>query len=186
MDHNFRPFTIDDVAEAIRQSSNSTALGPDGITHLHLKQFGPKALAYLTELYNLSVSKAEIPAIWKEATIIPILKPGKPVAESTSYRPISLLSPCVKVLERLLLPSCKAAFELSPNQHGFRSMRSTATALLPMATLIAQGFNDQKPPRRTAIVALDISTYSYKTLKCMRTGQNERLSRGRVMVNFYH
>ena len=115
IDASYKPFTAAEVADAIRQSSSSTASGPDGITHLHLKHVGPKALQYLTDLYNLSVSKADIPAIWKEAVIVPILKPGKPVEVSSSYRPISLLSPCSKVLERLLLPACRDAFELSPN-----------------------------------------------------------------------
>ena len=138
-------------------SSSSSAVGPDGLTHLHLRHFGPKAIQYLTDLYNLSVSRADIPAIWKEANIIPIPKPGKPAGVSTSYRPISLLSPCIKVLERLLLPSCTAAFDLAPTQHGFRPLHSTTTALLPMANRVAQGFNDVKPPRRTAVVSVDIS-----------------------------
>ena len=103
LDPSFKPFSADDVRDAILSSSNSTAAGPDGLTHLHLKHFGARAIAYLTDLYNLSVSRADIPAIWKSAIIIPVLKPGKPVNDSKSYRPISLLSPCIKVLERLLL-----------------------------------------------------------------------------------
>ena len=69
---SFRPFSADDVREAILSSSNSTAEGPDGLTHLHLKHFGQKAIEYLTELYNLSVCGADIPAIWKKAIIVPV------------------------------------------------------------------------------------------------------------------
>ena len=157
LDYEFSPFSSDDVKSAIDSSSNSSASGPDGLTHLHLKQIGPIALDYLTKLYNLSVQHADVPAIWKASIVIPILKPNKPADQSSSYRPISLLSPCIKVLERLLLPLYADVFPLSPSQHGFRSQRSTVTCLLPLVTKIAQGFNDPKPPSRSAIVAIDIS-----------------------------
>ena len=85
--------TVDQVVDAIRKTKNSKAEGPDGLTILHLKNLGPLALNYLTVLFNLSVKHSNIPAIWKSAIILPLLKPGKPADVSTSYRPISLLSP---------------------------------------------------------------------------------------------
>ena len=42
-------------------------------------------------------------------------------------------------------------------QHGFKRLHSTTTALLPLTTTIAQGFNQQKPPLRTAAIAIDYS-----------------------------
>jgi hypothetical protein len=86
-----------------------------------------------------------------------IPKPGKPVDQGASYRPISLLSPVAKILEQLLLPSLTAAFTNSPMQHGFRPDRSTITASLPLANMISKGFNCRKPAKRTAAVAIDIS-----------------------------
>ena len=35
-------------------------------------------IAFLTELFNLSIAGYDIPAIWKNSVIIPILKAGKP------------------------------------------------------------------------------------------------------------
>jgi hypothetical protein len=105
----------------------------------------------------LSVANADIPAIWKKANIIPIPKPGKATSQSTSYRPISLLSPCVKVLERLLLPYLPASLPSAPTQHGYKAFHSTVTALLPIVTNVAIGLNQDKPAKRTALVALDIS-----------------------------
>jgi hypothetical protein len=132
-------------------------VGPDGLTALHLKHLGPKGISYLTSLYNLSMAGADLPAVWKTANIVPILKPGKNPNLSTSYRPISLLSPLVKVLERLLLPLMNDAVTLSDSQHGFLAGRLTTTALLPLSTAIALGFNQNKPPAQTAVVAIDIS-----------------------------
>ena len=154
IDPEFTPFTEAATKDAINQASNSTA----GLTSLHFKHLGLRGVAYLTKLFNLSLSQANLPVIWKTAHIIPIPKPGKPLNLSTSYRPISLLSPAVKILERLLLPFINPpTLPLSSTQHGFRPFRSTTSALLPLVTTAANGFNVRKPPTRTAVVAVDIS-----------------------------
>ena len=82
-------------------------------------------------------------------------KPGKDPLLSTSYCPISLLCPDSKILERLILPFLSASLPPSPNQHGFCPSHSTTTALLPTVSQVTDGFNARKPPRRTAIVAID-------------------------------
>ena len=157
LDRDFRPFSVRDVEGAIRKAGSSTARGPDGLSTVHLKHLGALGLAYLTELYNLSVAGADLPAIWKNSTIIPILKPGKPRNAGGSYRPISLLSPAVKILERLVLPELTLALGTRSSQHGFKPHHSTVSALLPVAASIAEGFNLRKPPSRTVAVAVDIS-----------------------------
>ena len=157
LDHDFKPFSVEEVTEAIKQTKNSSATGPDGITIFHLKHSGPLARQYLTDLYNLSIANADIPSIWKAALVLPVLKPNKPADEGLSYRPISLLCPASKVLERLLLPFLNESIVLDDTQHGFRAQRSPTTALLPLVTSIARGFNEQKPPDRTVAVAIDIS-----------------------------
>ena len=95
--------------------------------------------------------------IWKAALILPVLKPGKTADKGSSYRPISLLCPAVKILERLLHPSLKEAFNLEDHQHGFHRRRSCTTALLPFTDKVANGFKQRKPPRRSVAVALYIS-----------------------------
>ena len=157
LDNSFEPFSNSEVSEAIKNSRNSTATGPDNLTILHLKHLGPHGLSFLRRLFNLSVSRADFPAIWKQARIIPILKPNKPADEGKSYRPISLLCPASKVLERLVLPYLTDALPPNHSQHGFRPAHSTTTALLPLATMIATGFNQRKPPSRTAALAVDIA-----------------------------
>jgi hypothetical protein len=89
--------------------------------------------------------------------IVPILKVGKTAMDSTSYRPISLLSPCVKIMERLLLPDVMAALPKHPFQDGFAQDHSCITALIPLVTSIATGFNAPKPAKRSALCMLDIS-----------------------------
>ena len=156
-DVGFSPFTVDMVVDAIKAAKNSSAEGPDGLCALHLKNLGPKGLTYLTALYNLSVRDSEIPAIWKTAVIVPLVKPGKPADNSKSYRPISLLSPCIKTLEKLILPDLSEAVPNPDFQHGYRAGRSTITALIPLVTLICNGFCEKKPAIRTGTVTIDIS-----------------------------
>ena len=157
LDHTFSPFTQDGVIKAIRQSKSSTATGPDNLSILHLKNMGPSGIQYLTDICNLSINRAEIPDLWKKATIIPLLKAGKQADLGKSYRPISLLCPASKVLERLILPHLTATLTPNETQHGFRPMHSTTTALLPLATTVATGFNQLKPAARTAALAIDFA-----------------------------
>ncbi len=150
-------FTPAETREAIRKSKNSKALGPDGISPVMLKHLGPKGIEFLTNIYNYSVNKAEIPSIWKTGRIIPLLKPGKPPEEGTSLRPVSLLCPPAKTLEALLLPYINESIPLEDHQHGFRKGRSTTTALHSISEHITSGLNKKKPVSRTVSVAIDLS-----------------------------
>ena len=98
LDPNVAPFTTTQVRVAISSSKNSTAPSADGLTIHELKHLGPLGIQYLTSLYNLSFQQATIPAIWKHAIILPILKPGKPKDQGSSYRRISILCPAYKIL----------------------------------------------------------------------------------------
>ena len=105
----------------------------------------------------MSVAKANLPSIWKQAVVLPVLKPGKTADQGVSYRPVSLLCPASKVLEKLIHPYLQEAFALDDSQHGFRPRRSTTSALLPLTTTVADGFNEAKPPKRTVVAAVDLS-----------------------------
>ena len=150
-------FTSDLVMKAIKSCRNSKAFGPDKLSIFHLKHLGPRAIEYITALFNLSVTTCQIPAIWKSSLIIPIPKPGKDTSQGTSYRPISLLCPAAKVMESLLLPTVNKYLHPAQDQHGFRREHSTTSALLQLTTDIAGGFNQRKPPDRTVCVAVDLS-----------------------------
>ena len=95
------------------------------------------------------------PSIWKSSIVIPIPKPGKDYSLSTSYWHISLLCPAAKVMEVLLLPTVNSHLLPSEDQHGFRPRH--ATTLLQLTSAIATGFNQRKPPHRTACVAVDLT-----------------------------
>ena len=81
-----RTFTtdLDLVMKAIKSCRNSKAFGPDKLSIFHLKHLGPRAIEYITTLFNLSATTCRIPAIWKSSLIIPIPKPGKELLSGQS------------------------------------------------------------------------------------------------------
>ena len=149
--------TLQKTQVAIKKAKASKALGPDQISTLHLKHLGPIGLQYLIDIFNISLDTSTILAIWKSSIIVPLLKPKKPPEVSTSYRPVSLLCPAIKILERLLLPSLIDHLPVPDIQHGFRARRSTVTALHDLTQSIAGGFNEKKPPNRTLLLQIYLS-----------------------------
>ena len=156
MANDHHRYTITDLLGVVTKLKLSPAMGPDGLTNLHLRHLGPTALNWLLRIFNNSIDTGCIPTAWKGANIIPIPKMGKDPADAASYRPISLLSPIAKCLERLILPTLRDAIELPSFQHGFRSDHSTTTALMHIINDAADGLNQKKPPVRTVIAALDL------------------------------
>src|SRR6476619_1631168 len=138
---------------AIKDTKNNNSTGPDNVNIRHLKHLGPLAINYLTEIFNLSLNQNIIRQIWKLAKIIPIPKPNKDPGLGTSYRPILLLSPIAKIMEKIILLYVTANIPNNPHQHGFKTHHSTSTALHQLT----QGFNKPQPADRTIIVSLDLS-----------------------------
>ena len=160
-------FTTDLVRRAFKSCRNSKSFCPDKLSIIHLKNLTPRAIEYITALFNLSVTTCQILAIWKSSLIIPIPKPGKDTSVGTSYWPNSLLFPAAKVLESLILPTINKYLQPAPDQHGFRPDHSTTSALLQMTTYIAMGFNQRKPPERSICVVVDLSA-AFDTVCCRR------------------
>ncbi|MCP3663852.1 MAG: hypothetical protein GY696_15400, partial [Gammaproteobacteria bacterium] len=150
-------FTPAQTLAAIKKSKSSKAVGPDGLSPIMLKNIGPNAIKYLTDIFNKCLEECKIPNIWKTGKIIPLLKPGKPADKGSSYRPVSLLSPAIKILEALLFPAVTEAVQLADHQHGFRKERSTCTALQRILDRINTGLNSKKPVHRTVSVAIYLS-----------------------------
>ena len=56
-----------------------------------------------------------------------------------------------------LLPYVTHNIPQHKDQHGFKPIHSTTTALHQITNQITQGFNQKRPPQRTIVVALDPS-----------------------------
>ena len=89
--------------------------------------------------------------------IVPIPKPNKDMDNSTSYRPISLLSVIAKTLEKSLLPYITVNIPNTPTQHGYKTQHSTVRVLHTLNNTVAKGFNQMSPLASTITVLLDMS-----------------------------
>ena len=61
-------------------------------------------------------------------------------------------SPCIKILERVILPTLTEHLPVPNIQHGFRSNHSTVTTLHKFLEAVAGGFNERNPADRTLLV----------------------------------
>ncbi|GMR53852.1 hypothetical protein PMAYCL1PPCAC_24050, partial [Pristionchus mayeri] len=122
------------VYKALRKLSPSCSTGYDGISQIIFSKCAHALSTPLADIYNLSLISGTVPSAWKHSLITPIPKPGKDSKLPSSYRPISIISPAAKTMERLIkdhLNSHLSRFNILPsNQHGFRSGANVVTNLL--------------------------------------------------------
>ena len=115
---------------------------------LHLKHLSPRAMNSLLTHSSYYYGRPIFPRSGREPP-------------SSQYprlvNPISLLCSSIKVIERLLLPALEGSLRLADSQHGLRKMRSTTSALLPLAQKVIVEFNQNIPPLRTVAMAIDFS-----------------------------
>ena len=124
--------------------SHNTAVGPDEIHYEFLKQLPSCSLDFLLWAFNEVWVSGKFPTSWKQATIIPILKPGKDNTDPSNYHPIALTSCLCKTLERMI--NTRLIWFLESNglitnfQCGFRSKRSTVDHLVRLETFVREAF----------------------------------------------
>ena len=149
-----------ELKAAIRRLKRRGAPGADDIPPAFLKELGPRALTELLEIFNASFYHSNIPQLWRHAIIIPLLKAGKAAREIESFRPISLTSCVVKVLERLIADRLYNMAEnrdwIVKQQAGFRKARSCEDQVTKLIQSISDGFQHKKP-QRTVMALLDYS-----------------------------
>ena len=140
--------TMKELKKAVNKLKKKKAPGPDNITNEMLQHLGNTALQKLLDIYNLSWKKGELPQIWKEANMIPILKKGKNKTKAVSYRPISLTSCVCKTMERIVNQRMQWYLEteslIAPEQAGFRQHRSTEDQTTHLAQAIEDAFQAKK------------------------------------------
>ncbi|GFW86828.1 putative RNA-directed DNA polymerase from transposon X-element [Trichonephila clavipes] len=108
-------------------------------------------IRYVTSLTSSTSSKQLwkkkehcFPSSWREAIVIPILKPGKVATDPLSYRPIALTSCFCKTFERMVNTRLVYVLEkekcISPLQSGFRKGRSPLDNLVFLESQIRDAF----------------------------------------------
>ena len=135
----------------------SKAAGPSGMNTILIKHTPLKTAIHVTRLLNASLSTGHFPQPLKKAKIFLLPKQGKNLTNPHSYRPISLLEPFSKLLERIIknrLVNHIEGRQVNPNQFGFRPAKSTEDIILLSLQYLDLHIKKHK---RTGSVSLDVA-----------------------------
>ena len=145
------------VRKLISGLSNSRSTGTDELDNYAVKLAGPAIAKPLHHIITLSLMQEKFPTSWKYAKVLPLHKKLSTL-ERKNYRPVAILSPLSKILEKVVYEQLYSYFTrnqlLHPNLHGYRKNRSTLTALLQMYEHWVQAAHDGQV---SGAVLLDLS-----------------------------
>ena len=142
-----QPFSLKELRSAIA-GLRCVSEGPDEIHNDMLKHLPSTVIRALLATFNKLWERGQFPAAWREAIVVPLLKPGKSGTDPLHYRPISLTSSLCKLMERLVNARLAWFLEsnriLTPAQCGFRKNRSTVDHLVSLDTVIRMAFKERR------------------------------------------
>ena len=139
--------TENEVQDIIKTLDINKACGSDSISHRMLKNTCLSISKPLSILFNRSISEGIYPDIWKIANVTPLFKKGDK-SDVSNYRPVSLLSCCGKLFERIVF---KYMYNfllenglLYKYQSGFLPNHSTTLQLIDIYHHICQSFDNRQ------------------------------------------
>lgn len=113
----------------------------------------------LRSIFNMVMSTAFVPDIWKKSFIIPIPKKGNN-ADIKNYRGVCLQSIIPKLFDKLLTIKLQnATHHLIPQQqHGFIKNRSTTTNITEFLNIVTSHCNAKKKFMQFMLTSLKLFT----------------------------
>ena len=127
--------TVDKVRKLLKNLKGSRSTSVDELDSYAVKLSSDYIAEPLHHIITLSIIKKEYPTSWKYTKIIPLHKKLSQL-ERKNYRPVAILSPLSKILEKVVYEQIYGYFTSNKlfhaNLHGYRQNRSTQTALLQM------------------------------------------------------
>ena len=152
-----KPATLPELSAAMRQMSNSRAVGLDGVPIYAVKQCFPVVGPELLHLINTSIVTGKFPSKWKTALVVPLHKSGD-VTIANNFRPISLLSVISKITERVICNQLTAYLQknsiMSDSQYAYRCGHSVEDALVDAVEWMSKNIDSGL---LISITALDLS-----------------------------
>jgi len=154
----FMTVNEDDVLKVIKRSSTKTCDLDPWPTWL-LKEHIPSLLPIITRIINMSLTTSQVPAVMKQALVMPRLKkPSLDLETPSNYRPVSNLAFVSKVLERVVTHQLTDYFNKNslhhPYQSAYRANHSVETALVRVHNDIMKALDQQLG---VVLILLDLS-----------------------------
>lgn len=139
----------EEVYAKLSQINVRKAPGPDELPNWFLKEFAYTLCDPICSIFNASVHEGIVPAIWKNANVVPIPKTKPVLSIENDLRPISLTPTLSKLLESFvgqwMLEIIEDKFD--SKQFGGLRGRSTIYALIDILQIWHQALDDHKSVR---------------------------------------
>jgi hypothetical protein len=123
-----------EVDSGLRGINANKPPGEDGISARFWKLFSRTLAPLILRIFNASLFHGTFPDCFKDCFVLPLYKGKGARTDTKAYRPISILSPLSKMMERLVHRRITLFLQrwnlLSPCQHGFRNSHSTDSATI--------------------------------------------------------
>ena len=158
---SFKHVTVQKVKKLLKGLSNSRSTGVDELDNFSVKLAAEYIAQPLHHIVTLSLLQERFPRSWKYSKVLPLHKKLDQL-ERKNYRPVAILSPLSKVIEKIVYEEIYEYFNKNllfhPNLHGYRKNRSTQTALLQLYDKWVRAAADGK---LSGVVLLDLSAAFY-------------------------
>ena len=127
--------SVKKVRKLLGSLKNKTSTSVDQLDNYAVKLAADHLAEPLHHVITLSIMQQKFPSGWKCTKIVPLHK-KESTLKRKNYRPVAILSPLSKVLEKVMYEHIYDYFSRNklfhPSLHGYRRNRSTMTALLSM------------------------------------------------------
>ena len=151
------PTNEQEIVKLISNLPNKRTSGFDHVDNTILKELKFHLSEPLTVLFNHSLHEGKFPGVMKLAEVVPLYK-GKDKAQTTNYRPISLLITISKLLEKIMhkrtYDFLSNSDQIFASQYGFHSKYSCENAIQELVRNIVKGYEQNK---KIISVYLDLS-----------------------------
>ena len=148
---------VSKVRKVLKSLSSSRSTGIDELDNYSIKLAAELIAQPIHHIVSLSINQDKFPHGWKFSKVLPLHKKDDKL-ERKNYRPVSILSPISKVLEKIVYEQIYNYFTRNqlfhPNLHGYRGNRSTQTALLQMYDRWVRAAHNSQ---LSGVVLLDLS-----------------------------
>ena len=127
--------SVEKVNKLLKGLKNKKSIALDELDNFCIKAAADILDKPVHHIISMSIMQNKFPRSWKLSKVIPLHKKLCPL-EMKNYRPVSILSPLSKILEKVVYEQLYDYISRNKifhqNLHGYRQHRSTQTVLLTM------------------------------------------------------
>ena len=96
-----QPVTLPELGRVVAAMNGSGAVGGDGVPLSAVRRCVPVLAPHLLRIVNKSLVTSRFPESWRLGTVVPIYKQAGDPSVASNFRPITLLSHLLKIVEKV-------------------------------------------------------------------------------------